>query len=252
VTVPSAPRRPLVAAPRRRGRRVLLAGAVALPVLLLATLALVVANPGVYEVLEQGRLLSYSTGDVYHVRVLHTFELYVDAESAHPPRIDILNSLVLAAAMGGALAVALLLPTARQPLSPRVAQFFPTLAAGAALLAADDLGGIHETLGHNLRWLADLPGVDQPDDVVLALYALPVLALAVYYRHLLTASRALVLALALGLASFGGAVLLDIVTDLRGEELLEIDASFFVLMLVLGVARTYLRVEPARLDDDEG
>ena len=67
----------------------------------------------------------------------------------------------------------------------RLRRFFGFAAGGLAFLAADELFAIHETVGHNLRFLADLPGVERPDDVVFLSYGLAVLVFAWLFRDIL-------------------------------------------------------------------
>jgi hypothetical protein len=83
--------------------------------------------------------------------VLHSIDLYVDAESADPALGDVLNSLVLAAAAGSALLAAWLVAAPETPTPPKVVRFFALASAGAAFFAVDDIVGVHESIGDNAR-----------------------------------------------------------------------------------------------------
>jgi hypothetical protein len=66
-----------------------------------------------------------------------------------------------------------------------------TLSAAAGIwLGLDDGLALHETIGHNLGFLADLPGVRAPDDVIVAVYVVLAIAFVFAYRDLLATSRA--------------------------------------------------------------
>jgi hypothetical protein len=62
--------------------------------------------------------------------------------------------------------------------------------------------GIHETIGHNLRFLADLPGVHRPDDVVFASYCVPAVVVMVVFKDLIWSSKPVAMLFAAGLALF--------------------------------------------------
>ena len=114
--------------------------------------------------------------EVVQVRLLG-LEFYADTSSGLADLVTVAALAGAAVALGG---VALLLAR----LGAAHVGSFAAAAAGAAFLAADDLLGAHETVGHNLGILAALPVVDHPDDAVLGLYALVVVAFAWSRRHL--------------------------------------------------------------------
>jgi hypothetical protein len=216
----------------------------ALGIAVLLAAVVVAINPGLFEVTQKGPLLSFSTGDVYAVRVLHSIDLYVDAESADPALGDVLNSLVLAAAAGSALLAAWLVAAPETPTPPKVVRFFALASAGAAFFAVDDIVGVHESIGDNARALARLPGIDQPDDVVVAVYALLVMAFLVHYRRVIRVSPLATLLFTLTIASFATGAMLDVATDVAVEEKVEIAASLFLLAAILVAGHTWLRSPP--------
>ena len=103
--------------------------------------------------------------------------VYVDVSSGVA---DLMTVSALAAVALGLALCALLV---RRRDGPRW-RAFAAAAAGAAFLAADDLVAAHETVGHNLGFLAALPLIDHPDDVIVGLYGVVVLAFAWRHRDL--------------------------------------------------------------------
>ncbi|CAA9472139.1 MAG: hypothetical protein AVDCRST_MAG69-167, partial [uncultured Solirubrobacteraceae bacterium] len=141
------------------GRARLLRAVTAVGAVLLLFLVLV-ARQG--TVVARGNLHpAFADYEVERVRVAGV-ELYVD-RSAHAG--DALTAIALLAA------AAVLLVAARR-LSGTTRTAFAWAGAGAAFLAADDLLAAHETLGHNLGFLAALPLIDHPDDLIVGLYGL--------------------------------------------------------------------------------
>jgi hypothetical protein len=126
-------------------------------------------------VVAEGRLLDFLPPgySVTQVRVAG-LELYVDTSLG---RSDIATSTVLVALAIYLAYVALQL----RRKGDREAGTFAAAAAGALFLAGDDLLALHETVGHNLGFLASLPGVDHPDDAIMGIYAL--IAVGFCFRH---------------------------------------------------------------------
>jgi hypothetical protein len=189
-----------------RGRRLIAASVVVLAIL--AMLAL--AAPSLYEVRDKGHgppLVPYEgTGLVYEIRVLDLFDAYADEESRPTP--DKLSSIGLVAAASMSLMTLLLLNAAAA--GPRVRRFYAFATAGLIFLAADELFAFHETLGHNLRFLADLPGVERPDDLVFLSYSVPLAIFAWAFRDILLAERTAVQLFAVGGALYAIAVVGDL------------------------------------------
>lgn len=173
------------------------------------------------EIVEHGHLLPWAGDDVRKVRFFDSFDLYVSSETGKPSA-DLINSYVLVAAAAGCFAAALLLyPPALRPLLV-VAGF------GLGYLALDEQFAVHETIGHNLGFLADLPGVKRPDDVILASYAIPsVLFIYVFWPQLRQSMRAVML-LVSGLALFSVSALWDL-AGLPAEEVFELAPSLAIL-----------------------
>jgi hypothetical protein len=218
-----------------------------LPVAAAVVLAgLLVAAAATREVLARGELLPYTSTTVERVRVLGGPELWIARESFSP--LDAVNGLILATGAGmAALAAAL---TRRRGGPRRPFDFFALLASGMAFLALDEQLGLHETIGFNLDFLADIPGPGSPEDVVFALYALPVVGLLVGYRDILSSSRRGVVLTVLGLVLFAASAALELGGVPRVEQLIEPSAS---LALVAGLSLVAVRhLTLASLPPDAG
>ena len=184
--------------PGNRRRRLVVASVAAIVLLV----ALVSLAPSLYDVEAKGKgppLVPYEgSGLVYKVRVLDLFSIYADEESR--PTSDKLSSVALVAIATMAAMALLLLNAARA--DRRTRRFYAFLTAGLAYLAADELFAFHETIGHNLRFLADLPGVERPDDVVFLAYGIPLAVFAWLFRDILFADSRATRLFAVGTALF--------------------------------------------------
>jgi len=99
---------------------------------------------------------------------------------------------------------------------------------GAGYLAADELLAVHETLGHNLQFLRDIPGVTRPDDAIIAFYAVPAVIFVFFFRDILLASRRARILVGLGFGLFVITALADIIGEIEQEDALEPVASLFL------------------------
>ena len=220
----------------RTVKRLVLVGGLAAVV---ALALLVFLAPSVYDVQDKGRnVVPYDSGLVYKVRVLDEFNLYA-AEEARP-EADKLSAIGLVAAATMMFMSLLLLNAVRA--SPHVRRFYLFGAAGLAFLAADESFGLHETLGHNLQFLADVPGVTRPDDLIFSLYVIPAAIFAWYFRDVLLAHRNAVRFFAVGIFFVAVAA----VGDLSGsgvDELAEVITAFCLLAGLVSMTVTTLRQE---------
>lgn len=119
----------------------------------------------------RGELLPFF--ESYEVAEVRLFGMRVYADTSAG-----LADLLTVSALAGtsvALGLSALLMYRRGATSARA---FGVAALGAAFLAADDILAAHETVGHNLGFLASLPVIDHPDDVIVALYGLVIAAFA--------------------------------------------------------------------------
>ena len=185
--------------------------------------ALLVALQTFTEAVDAGHhLRPYDSGVVHKVEVGDFLTVYVDDESKRIGA-DLISGMVLVA-LATAAAITLLLLSAAGA-AKRLRVFYALSALGLGFLAFDELGAIHETLGHNMPFLVDLPGVHRPDDVVYAVYVLPALAFLFFFRDILASSR-------LGRRLFVGAFALFVIAGLLDVAGLALDEPFEILVAV--------------------
>jgi hypothetical protein len=186
-------------------------------------------------VVREGHLLAhpaYASTPAVELRLFDAWSIH-----AHPAYANLLNGDVvvgfLLAVVATIAASGLLVLRAARAGGARLRLFLGLSALGLAFLAVDELLGLHETLGFNLLFLADLPGVTYADDPLFAAYALAALAFVVAFRDIVTASRAASALFALGIGLVVVAGLLDL-SQLTSDEPFEPVAA---LLLVAGFAR---------------
>lgn len=168
-----------------------------------AGLAMVLA-PSLYEVVDKGHdLRPYESGTIYEIEVADILTVYAAEESQ--PDTDAISGSAMVALAAVALMTHLLLAAANAP--RRIRRFYALASAGFAFLAVDEFFAVHETIGHNLLLLADLPGVERPDDAIFALYLLPAAAFLYVFRDVILGSPRAVrfFVAALGLFALAGA-----------------------------------------------
>ena len=174
--------------------------------------------PTAYEVVDKGTdLRPYKAGVVYKIRVADSVTFYAAEESR--PDMDVISGSALVALSAASLIVALLLGAKKG--SRRVRSFYLFATAGLAYLAFDEYFAIHETIGLNMTFLSEVPGIERPDDLVISLYVIPALAFLYSFRDVLMQSQRAV-------KFFGGAItafFLAGLSDIAGlsvDELLEV------------------------------
>jgi hypothetical protein len=207
-------------------------------VIVLAAGAILVGST--YRIVDEGELLSYTAGYVYRVELLGMFELWAEPEVK--PRIDVFNSMVLVSLSSMALLATILIEVASPDASPKTRRFFLATWIGLGFLGLDELLGVHESVGHNLQFLRELPAVDRPDDAVFALYVVPAAVYIVYFRNTIAASR---WALGLFAAVFAILVMMIVLEVGFGElaELLEEPLELLgVLLLGAGFVVLFVRL----------
>lgn len=187
------------------------------------------------DVVEEGEILPYTTANAERISTVLGFELTVQNEP--PNRVDSLTAALLAAV--GMIGVLLLL--ARPQAEARDQWFYGLLALGAAFLAIDEVLGLHETIGANMRFLGDLPGVNSPEDVVFGLYLLPALAFLIVFKQKLTVTKLSRNAIALGLLLYIAAAILDVLDALLDEQLVETASIAALAVGFTAIALTDLR-----------
>jgi hypothetical protein len=178
----------------------------------------------------------YPAGQVEEVRVLNAVDVYVDGEPKPGASVFGAIALLMLATAAFVTMAVLRLAAARR----RLVMFWSIAAAGLALAGADELLALHETVGHNLRFLADLPGVQRPDDLVLALYLPAALVFGWWFRAVLREHRLTFTCLTAALACFGLAVASDL-ASVRLEEWFELLAGLLIAAGIVALMYHHLR-----------
>jgi hypothetical protein len=198
-------------------KRVVVFAVCALAVLaVLAVLATAVSGPA-YDV--RGNTdVPYDAGTVKEVRVLDSFTVYVDGEPK--PGASVIGGIALIVLATAAFMTAAALRIAGR--RGRLIAFYLLITAGLGYAGLDELFAIHESIGHNLQFLADVPGVERPDDLVLASYLIPVALFAYVFRDVLLSNTTAALALAAGLGFFALSAAGDLAGSRTAEEFMEL------------------------------
>ena len=206
---------------------------VAVPVL--AGLALLAAAQA--DVVAEGRF-DPNTDTI--IRKVDLFGLTIYQSTSGFLEPDVITGAFLVGLSAIGLVLTVLLDSGEASLD-RLRWFFLLTWLGAGYLAADELFAIHETVGHNVQFLGGLPG--HPDDLVLALYAVPT-ALFVYVFHdLIAASRLSLWLFAGGVGAYVLAVLVD-VAEIEVDEQLEVVGALLVTVAFVVIAARLLVVRP--------
>lgn len=187
-------------------------------------LAIAAAAAATYEKRETGALLDFTDELVHRVEVFGV-EFYVSNEASNPPLLDVVNGDLMLLAAGVCFLAALVAGRAEQATHRRL---FGLATAGLVFLAVDEQFAIHETVGHNLGFLADLPGVRRPDDVIFALYLVPALLFLWVFRRQLRQSPPAPTLFAVAVVVFLAAAAAD-AADITAEENIEPVSSLFLL-----------------------
>jgi hypothetical protein len=187
---------------------------------LLAGTALAIAAAKTYDILYERRL---HDEQVLRVLLFGELEFYVSAEARDPALVDMLNGDLLLVASSICLVCIIFIRFAAVGLMRR-AQLFLAGWLGTAYLALDEHFAVHESIGHNLGFLTSLPGIEHPDDFIVAAYAIPVGIFAFYFRREILAPRWSGVLFAVAFVVSGQAVLSDVL-GLGAEEALELVSS---------------------------
>jgi hypothetical protein len=231
-------------------RRLILATVVA--VISLAAIAVLLATTSgpAYDVRGDANV-PYDAGEVKEVRVLDTFTLYVDGEPKPGPSVIGGIGLIVLGTAAFMTAAALFIAGRRG----RLIAFYLLICAGLGYAGLDELFAIHESIGHNLQFLADLPGVNRPDDVVIAAYVIPAAAFAYFFRDVLLSHRLAALVLAAGLGFFALGTAADVAGATRAEQFLELCSGLCIgaglVLLMYAHMQRNLRADLSAPVDDE-
>ena len=222
---------------RRNGplARIAVAAVVSLVALGAVVLLVAAVRGPAYEV-RGNASVPYDAGTVKEVRVLDSLTVYVDGEPKPGPSVIGGIALIVLATAAFMTAVALRLAHARR----RLVGFYLVVCAGLGFAGLDELFAIHESVGHNLQFLADVPGVSRPDDLVIALYLVPTIAFAYLFRDVFLSDRRAAFALGAGVALFALSTGADLMS-LRAEEYLELLAGISIAAGIALLMSVHLR-----------
>ena len=183
------------------------------------------------EVVDRGELLPYVKGyTIYKVRVLDRYEFFVEPDVK--PSGDLFNGYVLVGIAFMSLTFAVVMKVVSAAPPGKTFWLFVCMFFGASYLAADEVLGIHETLGHNMQFLTTIvPIAERPDDAIIMFYGIPALLFVVYFYRTLLASKAAIVCFIAALAMFALGAVSDGLT-LPIEEFCEMISS---ICLIAGV-----------------
>jgi hypothetical protein len=179
-----------------------------------------------------------NTGTI--IRKVEVFGVTVYQSTSGFLEPDVITGALLVGLSAIGLVLSILLDSGDDTLD-RLRWFFLLTWLGAGYLAADELFAIHETIGHNLQFLGGLPG--HPDDLVLALYAVPTALFVLAFRDLIGASRLSLWLFAGGVGAYVLAVLVDFV-EIEVDEQLEVIGALLIKVAFVVIAARLLVVRP--------
>ena len=201
------------------------------------------AGAVVAALLLQGSLLDvrgpvdvpYPAGEVKELRVLG-LSLKIDGEPKPGASVMGAIALFMLATACFMTFAALRLAAAQR----RLVWFWLIASAGLAVAATDELLAVHESIGHNLPFLADLPGVKRPDDVVILLYLPGALAFAWWFRDVLRAHRLTLWCMTAAISCFALSAVCDLLS-VRLEEWFELMAGLLIAAGLVALMARHLR-----------
>ncbi len=180
---------------------------IALSVVLIAPVIGFLSVMDGWMILGKGQYLSQSQGPVYKVGLVDSFTLFVGPE--HHAEMDVLKAFALAAVAFVSLTFGVVLARMKKGSAAEPGRFFVFVFFVIGFLAADEVLSIHGTLGRNLRFLTDLPFIDQPIDGVILLASVVAGLFLTRYRKTILASRGALALMGIALALFLAGALND-------------------------------------------
>ena len=179
--------------------------------------------------------VSYPAGEVHEVRVLGAVDVRVDGEPKLGASVFGAIALFMLATASFVTFAALRMAGARRALRA----FWLIAALGLAVAAADELLAIHESVGHNLPQLADIPGVKRPDDFLMLLYLPAVAAFGWAFRDVLRERRLTYMCLLAAAGCFVLSIGADLVS-LHIEEWFELLVGLFIAAGLIALMQQHL------------
>ncbi len=207
-------------------------------VVCLLLVLLILSLLGNYEIIEKGRLLDYTKGVIYKVRFYGQYTVLIEPERRLGQ--DVFNSFLLVGIGFISLTYAFIIAQLKCQGTKQKIFMFMTMFVGMIYLAIDEFFGVHESIGHNMQFLANLPFIERPDDVIVMSYLFPVVLFFLYFRKELLVCRAAIPPLACVVIFF----LLSAISDMftfQFEEIFELGASICLVLTILLVGSTHLQ-----------
>jgi hypothetical protein len=180
-----------------------------------------------YQVVSKGQILPYTKGFIYEILVAGKYTIYVEPEIRL--RGDVFNAAILVGVAYISMTFGSITYVREKPRISQLFLFFVVMSVGMFYLAADELLGIHESIGHNMQFLMALPGVSHPDDPIIAAYGVGALVFLYCFRSVLLQMRRSLRYFGLAIVFFVVAAVADLAT-LRFEEVAEIVSGIFILI----------------------
>ena len=207
--------------------------AVVLAVVLVALLLVVgVTLPWNYEVLQKGKLLDYTDGRIYQLRLYDSFNIFIEPEIK--ANKDFFTGMILAAIAFVSMTFATCLHKFGVRGYAISSNIFIITTVGFLFLAADELLGLHESAGHNLQFLNAIPGIQRPDDFIIMSYGVIALLVLVYFRNMLWEQRRAGRWFVVAIVLFGMSALADVI-GFPYEEYIELLGAVFILVGIMSL-----------------
>jgi len=214
--------------------------ALGLIVIMLAVAALGFFALQDYQVVNKGQILPYTRGHIYEILVFGKYSIFVEPEVYLSS--DVFNAIIMLGVAYISLTFGTLVFRRERPVVSKEFLFFASMSVAMFYLAADELFGIHESLGHNLRFLAKIPGVSRPDDFIIGMYGVGALIYLYIFRGVFLSARRSFRYFGAALSLFIVAAFLDL-TTLRFEEVVEVAASVLFLSGVLSLGFQVMEID---------
>jgi hypothetical protein len=191
---------------------------------------------------ETGELVSQTQGLLDRI-LIDSSALFVDPD--HQLGEGVLSSFILAGIGLVSLTFGVMLAWMRRGLGHESIRFFLLLSLGMGFLTADELLGLHETVGRYMAFLADLPYFERPHDLIAVLYAVPAVLFLAKFRETILASRGALVLLDTAVAFF----MVSAVSQVFKHPVELVSDLLFWICTIVALMKLGLRHVATALDD---